>query len=107
MSAAGSTNPVRQSMINMMYLVLTALLALNVSADILKAFAIVNQGLGKTNDSYKAKNDALMTNFTKLYEQDQVNAQEQYSKAQKAKALADQMFNYLQGLKETIAAKAG
>ena len=34
MAVGGSTNPLRQQMINMMYLVLTALLALNVSADI-------------------------------------------------------------------------
>jgi len=55
MSAGGSVNPLRQQMINMMYLVLMALLALNVSADILKAFALVNRGLVKTNEDYTAR----------------------------------------------------
>ncbi len=39
----------RQKMIGMMYLVLTALLALNVSKSILEAFVRVNNGLEATN----------------------------------------------------------
>ena len=39
----------RQKMINMMYLVLTALLALNVSAEILNAFKTVNRSLDSAN----------------------------------------------------------
>ena len=39
----------RQKMINMMYLVLTALLALNVSSEILNAFKTVNKSLENTN----------------------------------------------------------
>ena len=47
--AGGNASP-RQKMINMMYLVLTALLAMNVSADILNAFTIVNNGIVESND---------------------------------------------------------
>ena len=39
----------RQKMINIMYLVLTALLALNVSSEILNAFKTVNRSLENTN----------------------------------------------------------
>ena len=46
--AGGNVSP-RQKMINMMYLVLTALLALNVSAEILNAFKLVKGSLEKTN----------------------------------------------------------
>lgn len=49
----------RQKMIGMMYLVLTALLALNVSKDVLNAFLIVNNGLQATNQSFKAKNSFI------------------------------------------------
>ncbi|MFM7589173.1 MAG: gliding motility protein GldM, partial [Bacteroidota bacterium] len=49
----------RQRMINMMYLVLTAMLALNVSAEILKAFAMINKSLEETSQSVGQKNDAL------------------------------------------------
>jgi len=41
----------RQKMINLMYLVLTALLALNVSSEILNAFKTVNNSLQNTNNT--------------------------------------------------------
>ena len=42
----------RQQMINMMYLVLTALLALNVSAEVLNAFKLVGDGMNYSNIVY-------------------------------------------------------
>jgi hypothetical protein len=39
----------RQKMINMMYLVLTALLALNVSVEVLNAFKTVNRSIERSN----------------------------------------------------------
>jgi hypothetical protein len=49
----------RQLMINVMYLVLTALLALNVSAEIFNAFAMVDKGLRSANSALDASNAAL------------------------------------------------
>ena len=49
----------RQLMINIMYLVLTALLALNVSAEIFNAFKIVDKGLIKSNKAIEDSNAAL------------------------------------------------
>ncbi len=49
----------RQLMINIMYLVLTAMLALNVSAEIFNAFKIVDKGLIKSNKALEESNDAL------------------------------------------------
>lgn len=49
----------RQLMINVMYLVLTALLALNVSAEIFNAFEMVDKGLIKANASLDAANKDL------------------------------------------------
>lgn len=49
----------RQLMINIMYLVLTALLALNVSAEIFNAFEMVDEGLKAANTSLDASNQAL------------------------------------------------
>jgi len=49
----------RQLMINLMYLVLTAMLALNVSAEIFNAFKIVNDGLVKSNSVLDTSNGAL------------------------------------------------
>lgn len=49
----------RQLMINLMYLVLTAMLALNVSAEIFNAFKIVDKGIVKANEALDKSNDAL------------------------------------------------
>lgn len=51
----------RQLMINIMYLVLTALLALNVSAEIFNAFKVVDKGLVESNDAYDDRNKDLPT----------------------------------------------
>ena len=53
----------RQKMIGMMYLVLTAMLALNVSKDVVKAFMQVDKGLTLTVDNYAKKNNLLYQEF--------------------------------------------
>ena len=53
---AGAKMSPRQRMINMMYLVLTALLALNVSKEVLNSFFEVNLGIVKTTESLNDKN---------------------------------------------------
>jgi gliding motility-associated protein GldM len=53
--AGGNLSP-RQKMINMMYLVLTAMLALNVSAEILKAFHMVEVSMDKAGVNIDEKN---------------------------------------------------
>ena len=55
----------RQKMINMMYLVLTALLALNVSAEILNAFKTVNNSITTSNDVVTDKNNLTYSAFDK------------------------------------------
>ena len=49
----------RQRMINLMYIVLTAMLALNVSSDVLDGFVQVHSGLARTNATYAHRNDAV------------------------------------------------
>ena len=55
----GGKETPRQKMIGMMYLVLTALLALNVSKEILEAFVVMNNGLVKTNTNFETNNKTL------------------------------------------------
>jgi gliding motility-associated protein GldM len=70
-------------MINMMYLVLTALLALNVSKDILKAFAKVESSFSTTVSALEAKNNEMYQNFSDLADKKE--------SAKPFKALADQV----------------
>ncbi len=56
--AGGKQSP-RQKMINMMYLVLTALLALNISKEVLHAFVVVNIGLLQQNENLVSNNAGI------------------------------------------------
>ncbi len=58
----------RQKMIGMMYLVLMALLALNVSKEVLDAFAVLDKGLRSTIATLEAANDKITTDFETQYE---------------------------------------
>jgi gliding motility-associated protein GldM len=100
-------NPARQKMINMMYLVLTALLALNVSSEILKAFELVNGSLTSTNANFASKTTETMTQFQKLYENDKTKAEKLWAAAQQAVKESEAMVKYIDGLKEDIAKEAG
>ena len=49
----------RQKMINLMYIVLTAMLALNVSSDVLDAFSQVEEGINRSNKYVEHRNFAF------------------------------------------------
>ncbi len=55
----------RQQMIGLMYLFLTAMLALNVSKDVLNSFILVSDSLEKTIANYKSKNEKVYADFNK------------------------------------------
>ena len=48
-------------MINLMYIVLTAMLALNVSSDVLDGFTQVHEGLTRSSDNFARRNDAIFS----------------------------------------------
>jgi gliding motility-associated protein GldM len=99
----------RQKMINLMYLVLAALLALNVSAEILIAFKTVNNSLDTSNQMIDQKNQTIFKSFqVKLNQADTKDkAAIWWPKAQKAKELADNMYNYIETLKEELKKASG
>lgn len=83
-------------MIGMMYLVLTALLALNVSADILDAFAIVNDGLEKTNASVESKIEDYYNIFEQQYIREPEKAKVYWDKANEIRVKTDEIINYIE-----------
>ncbi len=91
----------RQKMINLMYLVLTALLALNVSSEILNAFKVVDTSLQNSSSNLAAANSTLYKSLTdKLSDpQSAINARIWEPKAQAAKKLSDELNTYIDGLK--------
>ncbi len=99
----------RQKMINLMYLVLTALLALNVSSEILNAFKVVDISLQNSSNNLAAANTTLYKSLSdKLADPKTAEkAQIWEPKAEKAKKLSDDMTTYLEGLKKELKNAAG
>ncbi len=93
---AGGKETPRQKMISMMYLVLTALLALNVSVDILDAFAIVNDGIESSNASVENKIKDYYLTFEQQYEKQPEKAGDYWNKAQEIRTKTDEIINYIE-----------
>ena len=71
----------RQRMINMMYLVLTALLALNVSKEVLQSFFEVNKGIERSTTNFTSQNEDTYTAFDNAAENNPEKYQEVRDKA--------------------------
>ncbi len=103
--ARGKETP-RQKMIGMMYLILTAMLALNVSKEAVDAFAKVEKGLEKTLANYVQKNNEIYKQFDRAAAENPTKAGAWRSKAYEVKQRADEVFEYVQDLKIEIIRKA-
>ncbi|MEJ7627352.1 MAG: gliding motility protein GldM [Ferruginibacter sp.] len=99
----------RQKMINLMYLVLTALLALNVSSEILNAFKVVDRSLMNSSQNLTTANTTLYASLlAKLSEpESKVKAEEWQPLGEKAKALSADMNKYIEDLKGELKKEAG
>jgi gliding motility-associated protein GldM len=99
----------RQKMINLMYLVLTALLALNVSSEILNAFKVVDKSLKDSNANIDKANGTLYSSLTEKLKdaQSAEKAKIWEPKAQEAKKLSDDLAKYIEDLKLELKKEAG
>src|SRR6185436_16402591 len=99
----------RQKMINMMYLVLTALLALNVSSEILNAFKTVNRSITNANDVLTANNNNIYASLAdKLADAKTAEKAKIWKpKADQAAALSKSLFDHIEDLKMKLKREAG
>jgi gliding motility-associated protein GldM len=95
----------RQKMIGMMYLVLTAMLALNVSKEAVEAFRKVDNGLTQTIKNYTLKNDVIYRDFDRAAAENPAKAGKYKTLAYQVKERADEAYNFIQGLKIEIIKK--
>ena len=93
----------RQKMIGMMYLVLTAMLALNVSTDILKAFKLVDDSLHSTLETTDLRNQQMMSQFLASRNDNPEKNGPWYDKAAELTQRSDSLYNYIQNFKYQIA----
>ena len=103
--AGGKISP-RQKMINMMYLVLTALLALNVSKEVLNSFFEVNKGITRSTVNFNAKNGDTYAAFDAAAEVNPVKAGPFREQAYSVKNEADDLVAFLQEMKYNLVLKA-
>lgn len=101
---AGYKETPRQKMIGMMYLVLTALLALNVSKDILNAFIVVNDSMESTNESFATKISSQYARFESQYNINPGKVEEYWVVAKDVRENSHELINYIEELKINLVA---
>jgi gliding motility-associated protein GldM len=99
---AGGKETPRQKMIGMMYLVLTALLALNVSKEILNSFILINDSLTVTNKNFASKNESQYDAFKAALLNDQKKVQRWYDDAMEVQESAEDMVGHIEELKQYL-----
>ena len=96
---SGAKETPRQKMIGMMYLVYTALLAMNVSKDILDAFDTVNTGVQETNITLMQQISQRYVTFEEQYLLDKEKVGPYWEEAKLLREKSTEMINYLEAMK--------
>lgn len=89
-----------------MYLVFIAMLALNVSSEVLDGFELVEETLLRSVKASTHHNDQIFSSLQQSYESNKEKTEEWYLKGNQVKAKTDSLFNYIQDLKLKIVKKS-
>lgn len=98
---AGGDSP-RQRMINLMYLVFIAMLALNMSKEVLNAFGLLNVNIEESNATVEAKNQSQMAGLTQLASEQAEKYKPLLAKAKQVDKISDDYHSYLSDLKAEL-----
>lgn len=93
-------------MINLMYIVLMAMLALNISTEVLHGFEIVEEGLKRSIAGSNMQNDAIYGDFEEQMKANPEKVRQWFEKATAVKSMSDSLYNFAQQLKLEIARNA-
>ena len=104
---AGAANSPRQRMINLMYLVFIAMMALNMGKEVLSAFGLMNEKLEAANERYISTNDAVFDELEKKEQEKPEEYAEALKKARQVRDMSNDYYTYLGALKEDIMSQAG
>ena len=96
----------RQKMINLMYVVLMAMLALNVSTEVLNGFSIVEESLNRTTANAARENQALYDDFAEQMQKNPAKVKQWFDKSQLVKQMSDSLYNLAADLKLAIVQEA-
>ncbi len=95
---AGGQSP-RQKMINLMYLVFIAMLALNMSKEVLSAFGLLNNKIENANTETSARNSAFMEGLNTKASDEPAQYAAVYAKAQEIETVSNELDSYITTLK--------
>lgn len=92
----------RQKMINLMYVLLMAMLALNISTEVLNGFSIVEESLNRTTKNSSAENEAIFDDFEAQMKRNPEKVRQWFERATAVKEMSDSLYNFAQQLKVEI-----
>jgi gliding motility-associated protein GldM len=95
-------NSPRQKMINLMYIVLMAMLALNVSSDVLDGFSLVDESLSRTTANASKQNHSLYDGLADANLRNPEKIGPWFEKAEAVKQQSDSLYAYVEQLKVRI-----
>ena len=96
----------RQKMINLMYVVLMAMLALNVSNEVLDGFTLIEDSLRMTTQSVSRENQVIYNSFDEQMQTNPAKTKEWYEKAQEVRRISDSIYIFTETLKMAIVKEA-
>ncbi len=96
----------RQKMINLMYVLLMAMLAMNVSSDVLNGFTLVDESLTRSTENAGVQNNTLYSSLGEMMAKNPEKVREWYERANSVKEKSDSLYNFADDLKVRIAKEA-
>ncbi len=96
----------RQKMINLMYVVLMAMLALNVSTEVLNGFSVVEESLNRTTANSRKENQVIYDDFEAQMRANPAKVKAWFDKAQQVRRMSDSLFRFAADLKLALAREA-
>ncbi len=96
--AGGKLTP-RQKMVNLMYLVFVAMLAMNMSKEVLSAFGILNDKITESNGIAEARNQSAFDQLAQKAQDQPKQYGDKKAKVDKIRLLCKEFYSYVEGLK--------
>ncbi|MDT0691444.1 gliding motility protein GldM [Salegentibacter sp. F188] len=102
--ASGKQTP-RQKMINLMYLVFIAMMALNMSKEVLTAFGLMNEKLSESNELTAQRNNTFMAGLEEKVSEQPEKYEPLKAKAERIDSLSSSLDSYIQEIKNELIAE--
>lgn len=96
----------RQKMINLIYVVLMAMLAINVSPEVLDGYYLIQESLNDAINNSSSENESIYQDFEKQMKLNPTKVGTWYEKAEMVRRESDSLYNYIEILKQDIAREA-